>query len=257
MITKPILSINTQPISNLTGGLRLKGFFKASTDDEPLISIITVVFNGEKNIARCIDSVLFQTYSNFEHIIVDGGSTDDTLSIIESYGDKIAFWISEPDEGIYNAFNKAIKLARGTHYIPLGCDDILLPNAISTLVAYVNSCMVISALVRVMDQNGKFKGVTNNHSAGTLIDVDAHNKFGFYDEIYQISADIKFLELAKRSSSVLKIEEVVGVFELGGASSNYRQTIIEHARAMFEAGSWGRVRKFLWLAPRIILSIFR
>lgn len=257
MITKPIKSINTQPISNLAGGSRLKGLNKASSHYKPLITIITVVFNGEKNIARCIDSVISQTYSNFEHIIVDGGSLDGTLTIIQSYGDKIALWISEPDEGIYNAFNKAIKLARGTHYIPLGCDDILLPNAISKLIAYLNSYMVISALVRVMDQNGKFKGVTNNHSAGTLIDVEAHNKFGFYDETYQISADTKFLELAKRSSSVLKIEEVVGVFELGGASSNYRQTVIEHARAMFEAGSWGMVWKFIWLVPRMILSIFR
>jgi len=78
-----------------------------------LISIITVVYNGETHLEQTIKSVLNQTYPNTEYIIIDGGSTDGTLDIIKKYNDKIAFWVSEPDNGIYDAMNKGIELATG------------------------------------------------------------------------------------------------------------------------------------------------
>lgn len=223
----------------------------------PLVSVITVVRNGESTIARCIESVLAQTHANVEHIIIDGGSTDETVSILRSYGNKIALWISEPDNGIYNALNKGIELAWGSHYIPLGCDDILLPNGIASLAQQANTNMVIYGLVRFVDSDKKVKGMIYNHSAGVLIDIRAHATLGLYDETYRIAADTKFLQLAERASYVLKIEETVGEFTFGGASSNYGQNVSEHARAMHEAGSWGAVKAFLWRIPRLLWSIYR
>lgn len=79
----------------------------------PLISIVTVVFNDVLNIEKTIQSVVEQTYRNIEYIIIDGGSSDGTVEIIKKYQDKIHFWISEPDRGIYDAMNKAIDAARG------------------------------------------------------------------------------------------------------------------------------------------------
>jgi len=79
----------------------------------PKVSIITVVKNGERTIARAIESVLGQTYSNIEYIVIDGMSTDETLAIIGRYSDKIAYWSSAPDSGISDAFNKGIARATG------------------------------------------------------------------------------------------------------------------------------------------------
>ena len=81
--------------------------------NKPLISIITVTFNAEKVLEETILSVIDQKYANIEHIIIDGGSTDGTLDIIRKYDSHISFWISEPDNGLYDAMNKGIKVAKG------------------------------------------------------------------------------------------------------------------------------------------------
>lgn len=80
----------------------------------PLITVITVVLNGEGHLEETMQSVLNQTYPNVEYIIVDGGSTDGTLDIIRKYGDRIDYWVSEKDKGIYDAMNKGIKVALGS-----------------------------------------------------------------------------------------------------------------------------------------------
>ena len=84
-----------------------------SVRQQPLVSVITVVFNGEQFLERTLSSVIKQTYPNIEYIIIDGGSTDKTIDIIRKYEDKIAHWVSEKDNGIYDAMNKGIKRAKG------------------------------------------------------------------------------------------------------------------------------------------------
>lgn len=107
------------------GGLRTRGIIKTSTPEHPLITVVTVVFNGEATLEQTIQSVVNQTYDNVEYIVVDGNSTDKTLEIIKKYEDEIDYWQSEPDKGIYDAMNKGIGLANGEWMIFIGADDLL------------------------------------------------------------------------------------------------------------------------------------
>src|ERR1700760_688999 len=92
------------------------------------ISIITVVFNSQNTIERCINSVLGQKFKNIEYIIVDGGSTDNTCRIIDNYKENIDAFISEPDNGIYDAINKGIALATGDIIGTINADDFFADN---------------------------------------------------------------------------------------------------------------------------------
>lgn len=118
----------------LEGGKRCLKINKSKT--VPLISYITVVFNRENTLEKCIQSVISQEGADFEYIIVDGGSTDQTLDIIKKYEDKIDYFISEKDYGIYNAMNKGVKLAKGKLICFMNSDDECLPNATSTVSKY-------------------------------------------------------------------------------------------------------------------------
>ena len=103
-------------------------------EPQPLISIITVVYNGAKTLEQTIQSVLNQTYKNIEYILIDGGSTDGTLDIIKKYEDQIAFWVSESDKGLYDAMNKGISKANGTIIGMVNSDDWYEPNAVELIV---------------------------------------------------------------------------------------------------------------------------
>jgi glycosyltransferase involved in cell wall biosynthesis len=158
-----MLFLPPNPHRKAEGGLRTKGFFKFSyklVDDVwyicdlegnpaipapedlqnkirlyvssqsspitylPLITVITVVLNGEKTLEETIKSVISQTYPNVEYIIIDGGSTDGTLDIIKKYEDYIDYWVSEPDKGIYDAMNKGIIISFGEWLNMLNSGDL-------------------------------------------------------------------------------------------------------------------------------------
>jgi len=95
------------------GGLRTKGFVKKDLPNKPIITVVTVVFNGAQYLENTIRSVLHQNYDNVEYIVIDGGSTDGTMKIIHKYAEAINYWLSEGDEGIYDAMNKGIAAASG------------------------------------------------------------------------------------------------------------------------------------------------
>ena len=103
----------------------------------PLVSIITIVFNGEKHLQQTIESVLGQTYPKIEYIIIDGGSKDNSISIIEKYSSRLAYWISEPDKGISDAFNKGISKANGEIIGLINADDWYEKDAVEKIVAAI------------------------------------------------------------------------------------------------------------------------
>lgn len=112
------------------GGLRTQGLFKMSQPGKPLVSILMAVFNSATFIEETILSVLNQDYENLEFIIVDGGSTDATVDIIRKYQHAINYWVSEPDRGISDAFNKAVILAAGDYVNFQGAGDYLVSDSV-------------------------------------------------------------------------------------------------------------------------------
>jgi glycosyltransferase involved in cell wall biosynthesis len=246
--------MTTEPAQQ--GGRRLFTPETEAADQTPRVSVLTVVRNGQASIDACIQSVAAQTYSNVEHIIVDGGSTDGTLDTLRRRNASIGYWVSEADGGIYAALNKAVRLSSGACYMVLGCDDVLLPTAIEALMRHAPSGLVVRGWAfHQHPRRGAMR--TRAHSAGSLIHKSAHERFGLYDESYRIAADTKFLASAQRAGTVVMTEDMTGVFAAGGASGNYAKSISEHARAMHEAGVWSGLYARAWAAPRLLLAGLR
>ncbi len=114
--------------------------------DNPKITVVTVCFNAAKTLEKTIQSVINQTYNNIEYIIIDGASTDGTLDIIKKYEDRISYWKSEPDKGIYDAMNKGIKLATGDYIAFMNAGDKYYDNNVVADIFYNcsfgNNCVV-------------------------------------------------------------------------------------------------------------------
>jgi glycosyltransferase involved in cell wall biosynthesis len=112
------------------------------TDNTPLITIITSVYNGAAFLESCIESIAKQTYPNIQYIIIDGGSTDGTVDIITKHKSSVDYWISEKDNGIYDAWNKALRQAKGDWLTFIGADDFFLhDNTISSIVSHLNTAV--------------------------------------------------------------------------------------------------------------------
>jgi len=218
------------------GGLRTKGYFKKSYEDKPLISVITVVLNGEKYLEETILSVLSQTYDNVEYIIIDGGSTDGTLDIIKQYEHAIDYWVSEKDRGIYDAWNKGLKTSIGDWISFLGCGDSYYKGALYKYVEYINrnnhqKLDYVSSLVefkkrgrivRVIGEcwNWKdFKKYMNVAHVGSLHNIELFKEIGLFDIRLKIAGDYEFLLRKKDKLKAGFIEYKTAVMDASGVST--------------------------------------
>ena len=222
-------------IKFLSGGLRKKGIFKKDKKNLPLISIITVALNSKKFLQQSINSVLNQSYKNYELIIIDGQSTDGTLNVLKKNNSKIDFWISEKDKGIYDAMNKGIKKSRGSIISILNSDDIYYKNTLKMATNYFNQHQNIDFLFgsvikykllygyRPWKIHWSF-GFYSTHSIGFFIRKKAQKKVGYYNSKYKYSADYDFfyrmIVKYKLKGMATKKNEIFGKFRRGGISSN-------------------------------------
>ena len=201
----------------------------------PKISIVTVCLNSVKTIERTIQSVLSQSYENIEYIIIDGGSTDGTLDIVNKYKDKVSFLISERDKGIYDAFNKGLKVFTGELIGFVNSDDYLLPDAMNILSEYFNRYSKkdfffgsVKKHWGILHGYKPWKiflswGFYSSHSTGFFIKKDAAKIVGSYNLKYKYSADYDYfyrMIIKHRLKGIgTKKSEVFGVFNRGGFSS--------------------------------------
>ncbi len=256
--TKNFKSFERYPINHKKrfgeGGLRLLNFFKENKFNEPLISIITVVKNNEKFLEETIKSVLQQNYQNFEYIIIDGGSNDNTLEIINKYKDKIDYWISEDDDGIYDAFNKGMQLARGNLLGMVNSDDTLEKNALSILIDYINKNPKIDFVFGSVKKHWGILhgykpkkiiyswGFYPSHSTGFYIKLNSAKKVGLYNLKYKYHADYDFffrmIVKEKLIGVGTKKNELFGNFRRGGFSSKvkFKDLFLEDLKIRYDNG---------------------
>jgi len=168
---------------------------------EYLISIITVAKNAETTIEKCIKSVLNQNYKNIQYIIIDGNSTDNTKKIIDKYSNKISLIVSEDDNGIWDAMNKGIKLAKGEILGFINADDFYYENSLKIVNKYFenqNIDFLFGTVKKYKLMHGynpsiikwSFRFYTS-HSVGFFIKTKKHKEVGFYNTKY-LSADLDF-----------------------------------------------------------------
>ena len=211
------------------GGLRTKGYFKKSYDNKPLISVVTVVHNGEKHLKQTINSVIAQDYDNVEYIIIDGGSTDGTLDIIKKYEDQINYWVSEPDSGIYDAMNKGISLCTGDYIAFLNADDWYPENSIELVVNasiklkpdYIFGDMDLYNENVFVGKRKPYKykyGTPMGHQAFFV--KTSLMKESPFDITYKMAADYDFMiKLIKTNHSCIQVNKSLANFRITGASS--------------------------------------
>ena len=219
--------------------------------NKPLISIITVVLNNDKFLEKTIKSVINQKVKNFEYIIIDGGSTDNSLKIIKKYEKKISYWVSEKDIGLYDAFNKGMILAKG-HFIGIiNSDDIYTSNALSIISSYIKKNSNIDFVFGSVKKHWgvlsgyrphKIKyswGFYSSHSTGFFIKRESAKKVGLYNTNYKYHADYDYfyrmiVHHALKGISTSK-REVVGIFRRGGFSStiHYKKMFFEELKIRY------------------------
>ena len=200
------------------------------------ISIITVTKNSEKFLEDCILSVNNQSYKNYEHIIIDGNSTDNTVNIIKKHEEKITYWMSESDEGLYDAMNKGIKKSTGDIIGILNSDDIYYDQALKIVNDYFNKKknldFLFGSVYKYKLMHGynpqKIKwsfGFYTTHSVGFFIKRESQLKVGFYNLKYKNSSDYdlfyRMILKFKMKGVATEKDEIFGEFRKGGFSSNF------------------------------------
>jgi glycosyltransferase involved in cell wall biosynthesis len=220
-----IVSIPTI-IPTVTGGLRAKDYFKQSLPGKPLITVITVVFNGVKHLEETIQSVLSQRYDNIEYLIIDGGSTDGTVDIIKKYEDRIDCWVSEKDEGVYDAMNKGLNKATGDFVININIGDLLLDIPESELSQAMQQNSDLVSFNVNLGNNKIFKpsvGFTSKldnrlHHQGTFYSNNIKDR---YDVTYKVFADFDLNQrLIKKNCKIMLCDKVVSSHSEEGLSHN-------------------------------------
>jgi len=249
----------------LKGGI---GLYKTNQTDLPLVSIITVVYNGAKHVEQTINSVLNQSYKNFEYIIIDGGSTDNTIEVIKQYENKIDYWQSEHDEGIYFAMNKGISLAKGELIGIINSDDYYLPDTIAKVVEadktqhaaiYYGDMQYISEAGELLSAAKPDITKMNEMPAifhpTCFVRKNVYDKAGMFDTQYKISSDYDFLLRCLKQNFIFHyIPETLTCFRLGGMSGSCASNI--EGYKIMKVHQTGHHQKIIFRAIKCYVKTF-
>lgn len=208
------------------------------------ISIVTICYNAAKDLEKTLSSVVSQTYSNIEYIIVDGGSYDDTLNIIEKNKSKITKWISEPDNGIYNAMNKGINMATGDWICFMNAGDTFvddktincvfeedIPENVGVIYGYTKTRRGRFRLNPFVERHPPYFQMGFCHQS-SFVRTDIAKSLKF-DEEYSVIADFNMMyQIHLKGYKFLNSGIDIAFFDLCGVSSNKKIEIIEEIGKM-------------------------
>tara|TARA_B100000768_G_scaffold171496_1_gene178851 strand:+ start:856 stop:1707 length:852 start_codon:yes stop_codon:yes gene_type:complete len=238
-----IATLNTLKKNNKNpfqdGGKRIKETFLSEAEKpKPLITLITIVKNSEEHLQETFSSIFNQSNTNYEYIVIDGNSSDRSLDIIKQNEDNIDYWVSEKDNGIYDAFNKGLLLAKGDLIGFVNSDDILMPDALKILAKYYNNNpekdFFFGAVKKhwaVLYGYRPWKiywswGFYSSHSTGFYVKKEVAKINGFYNLKYKYSSDydyfFRLIVKNKFRGIGTKKNELFGVFRRGGFSSKIK-----------------------------------
>lgn len=212
----------------------------------PLITFVVAVFNARKTLTQCLDSVTQQSCKDFELVVIDGGSTDGSLDILRSQASHFAYWISEPDRGVYDAWNKALRQARGEWICFLGADDYLWSKEVvqqlsEKLPALPARTTLAYGKIVLLDRDSKpmfelgepwdklaapFKKKMCLPHPAVMHRRSLFETCGGFDPAFRIAGDYEFLLRSMRGQAPQFLGElVVTAMRPGGLSSNPSNTI--------------------------------
>ncbi|WP_184544852.1 glycosyltransferase family 2 protein [Mucilaginibacter sp. FT3.2] len=215
----------------------------------PKLSVITIVYNNAQDIERTMLSVLGQTYTNIEYIIVDGLSNDGTLQVIEKYKDRVSKFISEKDNGIYDAMNKGLALATGDYVVFMNsADEFYDAQTVTAVFAAAADADIYYGETEMITVNGESLG-QRRHRAPKQFTWRGF-KYGMsishqaiyvrralaepYDRQYQLSGDIEWIiRTAKKAKKIVNVNRYVAKYLVGGMSKKrHRQSLRERFNIM-------------------------
>src|SRR5690606_19468930 len=188
----------------------------------PTLSVITVVYNNVRDIERTLKSVIGQTYPHIEYLVIDGNSTDGTVAVIKQYAERIAYWVSEPDNGIYDAMNKGLQRATGDYVLFMNSgDEIYAQDTVEQVFGSAPDADIYYGETEMYNENWESLGLRRHaipaqfnwrsFRFGMNISHQAiyirRSIAGFYDPRYQLSADIDWIiRAAKKANKIVNTE---------------------------------------------------
>lgn len=233
-------------------------FGVSSNLPEYKLSVITVNLNNASGLLRTIESVLSQTFSSIQFIVIDGASTDGSVDIIKSYESKIDFWISEKDVGVYSAMNKGIVNAKGEYLIFMNSGDYFIDNDIvrrvfevndqaDIIYGYIETPLGISQYPSYLDVSFLIRKSLPHQAS--FIKKSLFNSIGLYNEQNRFESDWEFFlrAILVDKCSTKCFENVIAFFEMGGLSSNPKLHDVKYSekkeviqRVLPELADWYR-----------------
>ncbi|WP_287963203.1 glycosyltransferase [Alcanivorax sp.] len=241
--------------------------------DDVLLSVVTATYNVEEKIPSLISSLARQSDQKFEWVVADGGSNDSTLELVNNAASVLenVKIDSRPDCGIYDALNRAVKIAEGDYYLVVGADDELTPGAVES---FRKACKESEAdfVTALIDTGRNIKGVrrpgwrwlygpfayVSGHAVGLAIRRSLHDRFGFYSLDYHIASDQLFILRAVDGGAVVSRHDfVAGRFDPGGTSAqDLLATLMEGFRVQVTVGESPLIQ-FGLLGLRILKNLGR
>jgi glycosyltransferase involved in cell wall biosynthesis len=228
--------------------------YKFMNDNTPLVSIVIATFNAGSTLDDCINSISLQSYKNYEIIVVDGLSKDNTVDIIKRYEQVIVKWVSEPDRGIYDAWNKGVALSSGEWISFIGSDDTFYPSALEDYVQHINSLNnpkleFVSSIMHLVNKDGhiiKAFGFPWEWKKSRLRNTIAHpgsfhsksifENYGTFDVHFKICGDYELLLRPGDKFVSSYLNKITVRMAQGGISSNDTAMFKEHYHAVTTTG---------------------